>query len=209
MKKSHKGKDLGHHWFYYAVRTILYLPFRLYYHPEILGAKYLPKEGRIVIAGNHKHALDPLLVDICTMRHVHTLAKSELFDGPAGWGFRGLKCVRVDLHAEHNPEAFAESVNYLEHDEVINLSPEAKRNFTDEVLLPFKYGAVVMSQRTGSKIVPYSITGDYRFRSRNLRICFGEPMDVSGMEVEEAQKTLFSRIHDLILQNRDKVHGET
>ena len=161
-----------------------------------------------MIAGNHKHALDPLLVDICTPRHVHTLAKSELFDGPAGLGFKMLKLVRVDLHAAHNPEAFRESVEYLKMDEVINLSPEAKRNFTDEVLLPFKYGAVVMSIRTGSKIIPYSITGDYRFRSRNLRIFFGEPMDVTGMEVEDAQKLLFQTIYDLIIENREKEHGQ-
>ena len=55
----------------------------------------------------------------------------------------------------------------------INLSPEAKRNYTNELLLPFKYGAVAMSRRTNTPIVPYSVTGDYRLFSKNLKVTFG------------------------------------
>ena len=59
-----------------------------------------------------------------------------------------------------------------------------------------------------NRMIPYSITGDYRFRSRNLRIFFGEPLDVTQMEVEDAQKLLFQTIYDLIIENREKEHGQ-
>jgi len=87
----------------------------------------------------------------------------------------------------------------LKKDSLINVSPEAKRNYTEEILLPFKVGAVVMSQRTNCKIVPYSITGDYKFRSKNLKITFGKPLDVSKMTVEEANELLFNKVKKLLI----------
>ena len=189
--------------FLYKVLQPLFRPlFKLYYNPTIINKEYIPKEGRAVIAGNHKHALDPILVDTCTKRVVHTLAKKDLHDGKFGWFFRAIGTIPVDLHAEHNKDALNSAVDYLNNDKVINLSPEGKRNFTKEILLPFKYGAVVMAKRTNSKIIPYSITGDYKFRSKNLKIVFGKPIDISKLSIEEANKLLYKRIKKLILDNR-------
>ena len=175
---------------------------KLYYNPTIVNKEYIPKEGSIVIAGNHKHALDPILVDCATKRVVHTLAKKDLHDGKFGWFFRAIETIPVDLKAEHNKDALISAIKVLEEEGVINLSPEAKRNYTDEVLLPFKPGAVVMAKRTNTKIIPYSITGDYKFRSKNLKIEFGRPIDVSNLSVEEANGKLFEKVKDLLIKNK-------
>ncbi len=185
---------------YKIIRTIFYVPFMAVYRPRIVNQSLIPKEGRAVLAGNHKHALDPILVDCCTNRTVHTLAKKDLHDGIFGWLFRGVGTIPVDLHAAHNPAALDQSVAYLKNDCMINVSPEAKRNYTDEILLPFKYGAVVMAKRAQSRIIPYAITGDYRIRSRNLRIRFGEPLDVGNLTVEEANTLLYNTVKELLIQ---------
>lgn len=192
----------GSDFLYKIMQPVINLMFRGFINPQVVNKEAIPKEGRCVIAGNHKHALDPILVDTCTKRVVHTLAKKDLHDGVFGWFFRAIGTIPVDLHAEHNKDALASAVEYLNRDELINLSPEAKRNYTDEILLPFKMGAVVMAKRTGSRIVPYSITGDYRFRSKNLKIVFGEPLEVSDMEAEEANELLYNTIKKLILDNK-------
>ena len=85
---------------------------------------------------------------------------------------------------------------------VQNVSPEAKRNHTNEILLPFKVGAVVMAQRTNCNIIPYSITGDYKFRSKNLKITFGKPLDVSKLTVEKANELLYEKVKELLLDSR-------
>ena len=191
---------------YKIVRKIFYPLFMIIYHPRIVNRSFIPKEGRAVLAGNHKHALDPILVDCCTDRTVHTLAKKDLHDGHFGWLFRGVGTIPVDLHAAHNPEALNQSVAYLRNDCLVNVSPEARRNFTDQILLPFKYGAVVMAERAQSEIIPYAITGDYRFRSRNLQIRFGEPLDMAGLTAEEANVLLYDTIKALLLQEEGP-HG--
>jgi len=187
---------------YKVLRPIFTFIFKIYYNPTIINKEYIPKDGSAVIAGNHKHALDPILVDVCTKRVVHTLAKKELHDGAFGWFFRAIGTIPVDLHAQKNREALVSAIQCLNDGALINVSPEAKRNYTNEILLPFKFGAVVMAQRTDSKIVPYSITGDYKFRSKNLKIMFGEPIDVSKLTAEDANELLFETVKELILKGR-------
>ena len=188
---------------YIIFRPIFTFIFKLYYNPTIINKEYIPKERPAIIAGNHKHALDPILVDICTKRVIHTLAKKDLHDGRFGWFFRAIGTIPVDLKAEHNKQALITAIEYLNKDSLINVSPEAKRNYTQKILLPFKVGAVVMAQRTNSKIVPYSITGDYKFRSKNLKITFGQPIDVSKLTVEEANELLFNTVKKLLIESRE------
>lgn len=189
---------------YSFFRPIFTAIFKLYYNPIIINKEYIPKEGKVIIAGNHKHAFDPIFVDSCTKRVVHTLAKKDLHDGKFGWLFKAVGTIPVDLKAEHNKEALNTAIKYLNNERVINISPEAKRNYTNEILLPFKYGTVIMAQRTNSKIIPYAITGDYKFRSKNLKIVFGEPLDVSKLDVEEANQILYETIKKLIIDSRNE-----
>ncbi len=184
---------------YRILRPFFTVLFKIYFHPTLIHKEYIPAEGAVVIAGNHKHALDPILVDVCTKRVIHTLAKKDLHDGIFGWFFRAIGSIPVDLRAAKNPRALQTAIEYLKEGKAINVSPEAKRNYTEEILLPFKFGAVVMAQRTNCPIVPYSITGDYKFRSRNLTITFGEPLDVSEMTAEEANELLYNTVKELLL----------
>ena len=83
----------------------------------------------------------------------------------------------------------------LEGGELVIVSPEAKRNYTDDLILPFKYGAAVMSVRTGAPIVPYAIAGDYRLFGRRLTIAFGWPLfPREGEGPEELNRRLYNSI---------------
>lgn len=198
-KNKGKTKKMKKEALYIFFRPIFTFLFKAYYNPKIVNKEYIPKQNSAVIAGNHKHALDPILVDVCTKRVIHTLAKKELHEGAFGWFFRSIGTIPVDLNAKRNKEALNTAIEYLKDGALINVSPEAKRNYTEEILLPFKPGAVVMAQRTNCYVVPYSITGDYKFRSKNLKIVFAPPIDVSGMTVEEANALLFNTVKKLLL----------
>lgn len=191
-------------YFYRFIRFVCKPLFLFVYRPRIIGRENIPKEGNAVIAGNHKHALDPILVDVSTSRIVHTLAKKELHDGIFGFVFRGVGAIPVDLHSKENRAALAASVEVLKDGGVINLSPEAMRNYTSELLLPFKYGAVSMAKKTGAPIIPYAIAGDYRLFSKNLIVLFGEPFYVGNMELYEANKKLYHGVIELMKSVMDR-----
>lgn len=187
--------------FYKICRTLLFPIIKILYRPTIINKEYIPASGSAIIAGNHKHALDPILVDLCTKRVVFTLAKKSLHEGKAGFLFRAIGSIPVDTKGGDNKNATSTSVEHLKNGNLINLSPEGTRNKTDELLLPFKYGAVSMAKKANCPIIPYSITGDYKLFKGTLKIVFGKPIDISKLEIEEANKKLFNEIKKLLKEN--------
>ena len=193
---------------YRSLRLVFKPLFHILFRPVIIGRENIPADGGAVIAGNHIHAFDPLFVDICTRRVVHTLAKKELHDGHFGFIFRGAGTIPVDLHKAHNPEALDAAVETLRSGRLVNVSPEAKRNYTNEMLLPFKYGAAVMSQRTGVPIIPYAIWGSYKpFRCR-MKIIIGKPVYPKNRDAADINRELYNSIASLLEKIMPRIERE-
>ena len=184
---------------YRILRPILGPIFKLYYNPVIIGKENIPKEGPIIIVGNHKHLFDQCLAIIATKRPIHYMAKKEYFDGKFAWFFKMVGCISVD-RSRKDEEAKSKALEVLRAGRALGLFPEGTRNKTSEFLLPFKYGAVSMASKTDAYLVPFGITGDYKFRSKNLMIRFGKPFKVEG-DLEKANKQLEREVAKLMREN--------
>ena len=186
---------------YKISRVVLGPVFKWYYNPTIVNKEYIPKEGSIVIAGNHKHLYDQCLTIIATKRPIHYMAKKEYFDNKkVAWFFKGTGCISVD-RANKDPKAKEAALSVLNDNGAIGIFPEGTRNRTEELLLPFKFGAVSLAEKTDSYIVPFAITGDYKFRSKNLKITYGKPFKINDMTLEEANDKLYKIVEKLLKQN--------
>ncbi len=185
-------------------RFILGPIFKFYYRPKIIGKKNIPKDGPIIIVGNHKHLYDQCLTIVATKRGIHYMAKKEYFDdAKVAWFFKGTGCISVDrAHGDKVAQELAISV--LKDNGAVGLFPEGTRNKTDAILLPFKYGAVAMAKKTNAYIVPFGITGDYKFRSKNLTIRYGKPFKVNKMSLDKANEKLYQTVLGLILENKEE-----
>jgi len=174
--------------------------FKLYYHPQIIGKENIPSAGSLVIAGNHKHIMDQCLTIVATKRMIHWMAKREYFDNwKVSWFFKATGVISVD-RAIKDEHAKKEALAVLEDGGAIGIFPEGTRNKTDSFLLPFKFGAVSMAQKTDSYIVPFGIGGDYRFRSKNLKIVYGKAFKVGTMNLEEANNKLRQEVEKLMIE---------
>ena len=78
-----------------------------------------------------------------------------------------------------------------------------KQEYIDHILLPLKFGAVSLASKTNAKIVPYAITGDYKFRSKNLVIRIGKPFE-PGNDLAKANEKLDKELKELIKENLKK-----
>ena len=76
-------------------------------------------------------------------------------------------------------------------------------DYYDHILLPLKYGAVSMAYKTDSYIIPYAISGNYKFRSKNLVIKIGKPFKTND-DLEESNKRLDSEIKRLLREINEK-----
>ena len=195
-KKRFKG-EIG----YSLLTPIMRVLFRFYYNPKIINKEVIPKEGPILIVGNHKHIYDQCLTIMATKRVIHYMAKKEYFDGKMAWFFKLVGCIPVDRSIkDHN--ATDKALKVLNSGGAIGLFPEGTRNKTKDVfLLPFKFGTVSMAKKTNATIIPFGLTGDYKFRSKNLTIRYGTPFKVGDMELEYANKKLYEEVERLMREN--------
>lgn len=269
--KSDCQKELG----YKLMRPFVTLKFKNKYHPVVIGGDNIPKEGGIVICGNHRHVDDQYNALIATKRVVHMLAKDEYFKGKKEWFYRAAGCIPVD-RSIHDENAKSEAREILNNKGAIGLFPEGTRNevtskeaeiekiakilnisrdevlnklkgkctrttqvnllislkdehkitkdelkeyildadnsllklykkkiitkeeYKESLLLPFKFGAVSLAKKTGSLIIPYATIGEYNGVKDQLITRIGKPIDVSNMDLEEANKLLRENIINLM-----------
>lgn len=197
MKKIKIFQDFG----YKIIKFILGPIFKLYYRPKIINKKVIPKDGPIIICGNHKHVYDQCPIIISTKRVIHYMAKKEYFDSKFAWFFKMAGCISVNRQIKDN-DATEKALEILKNNGAIGIFPEGTRNKTkDKFLLPFKFGAVSMAKKTNATIVPFGLTGDYHFRSKNLTVRFGTPFKVNDMSLEEANNKLYKEIEKLMKEN--------
>ncbi len=179
---------------YKIMRGPMNFLFRFLFRPTIEGEQNIPEDGRIVIAGNHTHFMDCISVAASTKRCVHFLAKSELMEPPLKFFFAPFGIVPV--HRETKDKAALESaIEVLEDDKAIGIFPEGKVNNETGTLLPLKFGAVKMANVTNSRIVPFIITGKYRFFRKSIKIKFYEPVTI-GDNLEEANNMLWNFLNE-------------
>lgn len=195
MKEEHK---VGYK-FFKGLLGYLYL---FWYNPKIIGKENIPKEGATLFCGNHRHVMDQCNVMMVTKRMIHYMAKKEYFDSKYAWFFKAVGCISVNRSIK-DTESKNHAIELLKNGYAVGIFPEGTRNKTlgtkDEVpLLPFKYGAVSMASKTDAYIVPFGITGDYKFRSRNLVVKIGKPFKMNGMTYDEGNEKLRKEILKLI-----------
>ena len=188
---------------YKICRVVLGFIFKLYYNPKIIGKENIPEEGAIIVAGNHVHLYDQCLAIISTKRYLCYMAKKEYFDNKkVAWFFKGNGCIPVD-RSKKDPNAKQAALNHLKSNGAIGIFPEGTRNRTNEILQPFKYGAVSLAKKTEATIVPFAITGEYKFR-KNLTVTFAKPFKVGDMTLEAANEKLYKEVLNLLKKDENK-----
>ena len=173
--------------FYKIVKPPVKLLFKLLYRPTVKGLENIPKTGRILIAGNHTKWLDPVLLVACTNRQVHFLAKEELFHGITKFIVKGMGCVPVD-RKKHDKNVLETTYKFLENELCIGIFPEGTINRTDDIIMPFKIGAVKACSKTNTNLVPFIITGKYQLVKKTINLEFLEPIKVSEDLEKENEK---------------------
>ena len=182
---------------YDFLKVIFTILAKIIYRPKVIGKENIPEEGPIIFAGNHKHAADPVIVMTSTKRMVHYMAKEEVFRGVHGIIFKKIGLIKVD-RKKNNPLAVMDADRILKNNGAIGIFPEGTRNRTDKELLKFRHGAVAIASKANSPIVPFAIRGKYRAFRKGLELEFGEPIDINGMEIEEANKYLENEVLKLL-----------
>lgn len=175
--------------FYIIIKCILTPLFFLIFRPKVIGKNNIPKNGSVVLAGNHTNNLDSVMLIAVVSRQVHFLAKIELFKGIFGVIVRAMGCIPVNRKI-HDKDALKSAKEVLKDNKVIGIYPEGTINRTKDIIMPFKIGAVKMAKDTNTKIVPFVITGKYNIIGARVKIEFLESVEVKGELDKENDKLM-------------------
>lgn len=188
---------------YNLCKCILRPLFKLWYPYKVINKEVTNIDGPVIFCGNHIHLMDQCLPILVTKRPIHYMAKIEYFQNPkTKWFFKMVGCIPVN-RSIHDANAKDLAIEVLENNYALGLFPEGTRNKTKELLQPFKFGSVSMAKKTNATIIPFAITGDYKWRTKNLTLEFGKPFKVGNMTLEEANDKLYNEILSIIKKNKN------
>ena len=187
------GDNMKEPLLYIIVRPIITILFKLVFHPKYIGLNNIPKDGAIVLGGNHTNNLDCLLLISSTKRTIHFLAKDSLIKGWKKVIFNNMGIIPVN-RTIHDKGALNNAINALNENKTIGIFPEGTINRTDDIIMPFKIGCVKMAHDTKTPIVPFIITGKYKIFGKSVTIEFFEPFIPENDELDIENNKLMKLI---------------
>ena len=183
------------------VKGAIYVYCKVVYRAEVIGKENIPKEGPIIIAGNHRSFLDPPLMEVTCGRYTRFLAKEELtkskFLAFLGWVFDAILVKRDSKEVK----ALKESLKTLKNGDCLALFPEGTRNAIEKGE-KVKDGVAFFTLRSGAKVIPCGIKGGEK-GNRKVTITYGKPLDFSqykGAKDKETLEKVTKEIMDNILE---------
>ena len=177
-----------------GMRTYL----KILYAYKVIGKENIPKEGPVIICGNHKSYLDPQLIVVSTGRFTRFLAKEELSKNKF-FKFMG-ELFEVILVKKDSKEVMAlkESLKTLKNGGCIALFPEGTRNGLEKGE-DVKDGAAFFALRSGAPVVPCGIKGGQKGNRRAV-IKYGKPLDFSEYKGSK-DKEVLEKVTEEIMKN--------
>lgn len=169
---------------------------KLVYKPQIINKENIPKSGKIIIAGTHTNMQDCcLLAGCCTRRDIRFVAKKELLNPPFGFLFRMSGIIPVDRKI-HDATVMPAVNKVLSEEGLVGIFPEGTINRTDDIIMPFKKGAVKMALENNCEILPFAINGKYK--RGKLKVKFGTKYFPETTDVEKETKILEQKVIELL-----------
>lgn len=145
---------------------------------RVEGQEHVPKTGRVVVAGNHRTALDPFVIaHALGGRRIHFMAKKELFEGRmtqigklilAGGSFP-VDRDRNDL------QAIRTSLRVLQGEGMLGIFPEGTRGGGE-----LQGGAALLALKGKAPILPVFVTHHKRPWPGKWTVRFGPSFPAEG-----------------------------
>ncbi|MDI6692926.1 MAG: lysophospholipid acyltransferase family protein [Anaerosomatales bacterium] len=182
----------------------------------------VPRWGGAVLAGNHRSYMDPVILWCIAPRHVHFMAKKELFHGLLGWALPRLWAFPVDRSGADRA-ALTKAAELLADGELVGIFPEGTRQDSDE-LGSARGGVAFVALRSNVPIVPIGIVGTGHVwprgqrlpKLRRVTVVYGEPIAVHEFPKEGSRREQVDALTGLIMERiaacvdrAKEVHGES
>ena len=187
---------------FYSLVAIVSQPLKWVFRLRAEGIENLPESGGFVLAANHTSNLDPwpLGLPLFPKRFLRFMAKSELFWWPLGPLISAGGAFKVRRGAA-DIEAINTAVDLVRDGQVVVMFPHGTRQRKGLVKKhrPRSHtGAARIALDAHAPLVPAAIAGADRLsRLGRLRVRYGKPLEIEGLDAREATDKLMAEIERL------------
>jgi 1-acyl-sn-glycerol-3-phosphate acyltransferase len=187
---------------FYQFAGIVSQPLKWLYRLRAEGVENLPESGGFVLAANHTSNLDPwpLGLPLFPKRFLRFMAKSELFWWPLGPIISAGGAFKV-RRGTGDIDAINKAVDLVRDGHVVVMFPRGTRERKGIVKkhLPRSHtGAARIALEAHAPLVPAAIAGtDRLMRLGPLRVRYGKPLDLDGLDARAATDKLMAEIDRL------------
>lgn len=161
---------------------------------RVYGSEYVPGDGPLVVASNHRQYLDPVYICMAVPRRIQWMGKKELFIFPFRRFFYLIGSFPVDRQ-KGGRAALRTALRYLEMGAALGIFPEGTRRKDDDPKSSPKNGTVMLAARSGAPVLPVHVGPApgplQRIRGRRLEVHIGRPQAVGegrGSYREDAER---------------------
>ncbi|MDE5729501.1 MAG: 1-acyl-sn-glycerol-3-phosphate acyltransferase [Clostridia bacterium] len=176
------------------------MPVKKYGHKEPYN------DGSYVIVGNHKSGLDIIPAALATDKPVRFMAKKDLFErGIIKKLCESMEVIPVSRDG-NDVRAVMQAMKALKNGEIIAIYPEGTRNKTDEIFLPFKSGATMLSIKTRSPIIPVVHAKKMKLFHR-AHVIYGEPLEFAEFYDKKPTEEDIKKCDEILRGEMLKLHA--
>ena len=176
---------------------------------EFINLDKAPREGALIVAGNHLGALDALVVYYVVDRRDYIVLLAEYHRQYAfrRWLARIAGAIFVDRY-QADFAALREVLQRLNKGGVLIIAPEGTRSKTGG-LLPGKSGTAYLAAKTGVPVLPVSIVGSEdrlilanlkRFKRTPVKVKVGEPINFQPVSRQGREEILQGYTDEIMCQ---------
>jgi 1-acyl-sn-glycerol-3-phosphate acyltransferase len=177
-------------------------PLKWLYRLRAEGVENIPEQGGFVLAANHLSNLDPwpLGLPLFPKRYLRFMAKSELFWWPLGPIISSGGAFKV-RRGQRDVEAMRTAIDLVNEGHAVVMFPHGTRQRKGLVKKhqPRSHtGAARIAIGADAPLIPVAIAGTDRLaRLGPLRVRYGKPLDLEGLDARAATERLMAEIERL------------
>jgi 1-acyl-sn-glycerol-3-phosphate acyltransferase len=209
--------------FYWVVKAILWPFLHFVFRPWAEGLENVPKEGPVILAGNHLSFADHFFGALFLPRKVISLGKAEYFTGSGAKGlfskafFAGVGTVPIDRSGGKASEAALRTgLRILREKHVLGIYPEGTRS-PDGRLYKGKTGVARLALESRAPVVPWAMINTFEmmppgrlFPRFGIRpgVRYGKPLDFSRYYGMENDRLVLRAVTDEIMYALMELSGQ-
>ena len=184
-------------WLAYGLCALL---FRM----RVEGHHHIPRRGGIILAGNHRSYVDPVIIGVAAGRELWYVTKSEVFPIPfLGRLIRKLHAMPI-RRGRGDRGALMAQEGQLKAGRGVFIFPEGTRSKSPRFLKP-KLGVGMVAYRTQAPVVPVYISGTVNVWKTMLGVDrvivrFGPPFRICPDQLPGRRKDAYDSISKEVMR---------